>query len=416
MKIEKALHMLHITALRPFQEVLLEQLLEGKDVICLAPTSAGKSLVFQVFALIMEGLVVIVEPHLALEIDQVHSMQARKIPAASINSLMSTKEKKRVLEQIQERTLRLLYITPEMLKNKQIAKALTTSGLVGLMVDEAHCIVKQGPGFREEYLEIGDFVKKLPDRPVVGAFTATATAATEEMIVKKLCLDNPFRYAAGVTRDNIKLEVIEVGNSLGGVKDAAVIEQRKREIIVKRLKKLKEGRVIVYSNTVARVEALYTYLKKKGFHVGYYHGKCEEKPRRLREFIDGRVQIMVATNAFGLGVNIPDIRLVIHHAPLIGLDDYVQEAGRAGRDGQPAEALLLWHEYDFTINERLITKAKGDLTGKELKARQDSLKALRAYAEEETACRWKTIRDFFGEEPGKRCKKLCDCCVRRKNR
>lgn len=413
MTLENFKELMHIDALRPFQNELLHAMEDGRDIMCLAPTSAGKSLVFQAFAMIREGLVVVIEPHLALELDQVRGLVKKGIPAAYVNSLLAAKERNAVLSQLDAGELRLLFVTPEMLQNKDIKRTILKCDIIGIMVDEAHCIAKQGPGFREDYLRIASFVQKLPRRPVVGAFTATATAATEETICEKLELQNPYRYAAGVTRKNIRLSAIEVGQGLGGRKDETVIEQRKREMIVKRLKKLKKGKAIIYTNTIARVEALQKYLKKEGFSVEFFHGKCADKERRLQDFAEGRVQIMVATNAFGLGVNIPDIRLIIHHAPLMGLDDYVQEAGRAGRDGKPAKALLLWHSYDFQINRSLIEKARMNLTGWERKQRLEALEALRAYAEDASSCRWRLIREFFGEDPGKRCKKQCDNCKNR---
>lgn len=160
------------------------------------------------------------------------------------------------------------------------------------------------------------------------------------------------------------------------------------------------------------MEKLNEYLNKKGYASDFYHGKCEDKEEKLKRFTSGKTKIMVATSAFGLGVNIPHIRLVIHHAPLFGLDDYLQEAGRAGRDGKPAKTILLWHSYDFTINKHLITKPKEALTGRELKERLEALSALRAYAEDKSSCRWRLIRSFFGEEEGKRCKHNCDNCKR----
>ena len=208
----------------------------------------------------------------------------------------------------------------------------------------------------------------------------------------------------------VELEIDGNGKSR---KDAEVIEQRKREEILTLLRKCKTGRVVIYSNTVKRVEKLYKFLKKSGFSVACYHGKRKNKMEILQDFQNGKQRIMVCTNAFGLGVNIPDIRLVIHHAPLIGLDDYTQEVGRAGRDGKKSKAVLLWHSYDFTICERLIRKNALDLTGKELKQRLAALHALQAYAQTEDRCRWQMIREFFGEQPGKRCKKRCDYCKRK---
>ncbi len=410
MELQSALRKLGIQAMRPFQSDLLEKLQNGQDIICLAPTSAGKSLVFQTFALTSEKLVIVIEPHLALELDQVAKLQKHGIPVACINGLMPVSERKIAIDKIKSKELRLLYLTPEMLQNKDLKQIFRNMDIAGIMVDEAHAISKQGAGFREDYLKIGSFIDALPNRPIVGALTATATRATEKDITEKLHLQCPYRHCAGVTRDNIELSVTEIGNGLGGRKDADIIEQRKREKICRCLNKQRDGRIVIYCNTISRVENLYEYLQDKGYSVEFYHGKCDRKPDRLRAFAQGDVKIMVATNAFGLGVDIPDIRLIIHHSPLMGLDDYVQEVGRAGRDGKKSKALLLWHEYDFTINERLIREAQMKLTGRELKNRLDALKALHTYAKNEQDCRWQLIRDFFSEDKGKRCKKRCDNC------
>ena len=406
---EKICTALHIDSLRPFQQQALDALTEGRDALVLMPTSAGKSVIYQGLAVETEKLVLVVEPHLALELDQVAGLQGKGIAAACLNSLQSAKEQQQALTDVEQDKLRLLYLTPEMLQNANVQQTLLAADIAGVMVDEAHCLYKQGPGFRKAYLKIADFVGKLPHRPPVGAFTATATQTTGQYIVGHLGMDDPVVIRGPVTRNNITLRVLPISEELGGIKDADLIEQHKRKIIREWLKHI-DGRVIVYSNTIERVESLCGYLRKKGFAADYYHGKCEDKSKRLRRFREGKTRIMVATNAFGLGVNIPDIRLVIHHAPLIGLDDYLQEVGRAGRDGKEAEALLLWHPYDFTLNRGLVRKNQLGLTGKELRDRLDALDALEQYAKNTHACRWRLIRKFFGEEKGKRCQKRCDNC------
>lgn len=415
MEKKNALTLLQIQVLRPAQNEILNVLTAGRDAVCILPTGGGKSAIFQLLALTLERLVVVIEPHLALEIDQVRQLRKWDISAAFINSTQSPEERRRALEKIRDGSLRLLYLTPEMLQNQIVANELKHATIGGLMLDEAHCIVKQGPGFREDYLRIPDFVRKLHTRPVVGAFTATATPATEAQIIDKLKMQSPFVYRGSVTRANVRLSVIEIGRDLGGRKDAAVIEQRKREEIRHLLKKQmkKSGKVIIYCNTVKRVKQLAKHLKKKGFPVDSFYGACEKKAERLQRFASGDVRVMVATNAFGLGVNIPDIRLVIHHSPSIGLDEYVQEAGRAGRDGESAKAVLLWHPYDFTINRNLIEKSRMELTGKERKERLDALDALEAYARDRNRCRWRMIRKFFGEKKGTRCDDLCDNCMQK---
>ena len=245
---------------------------------------------------------------------------------------------------------------------------------------------------------------------MIAAFTATATPSTVEQIISHLAMNDPQVLRQSVARDNLQLSAIEIGKGLGGRKDDKVIEQRKREEIYCQLKKHPKRKVVVYCNTVKRVKKLTKFLRKKGLGVESFYGACSDKAGRLKRFADGEVKVMVATNAFGLGVNIPDIRLVIHHSPSIGLDEYIQEAGRAGRDGRQAKAVLLWHPYDFTINRGLIEKAKLQLTGKQRKERLAALDALQAYAQDEEHCRWRMVRKFFGEPKGDRCYDQCDNC------
>lgn len=410
MELEKALEKLGIDKPKKFQRDLLDRLLKGQDVVCIVPTGSGKSLVFQLLALLLDMLVVVIEPHLALELDQVKRLREHDIPAAYINSLLSEAERKTVLEQVRNGSLRLLYLTPEMLQNKAVRSSLRANHPCAIMIDEAHCVVKQGSGFREDYLRIHEVIKAMRPRPVVGAFTATATPRTEEEIIYRLNLRDPYVCRKSITRDNITLSAIEIGHGLGGKKDADIIEQRKRERICKLLDKMDEGRAIIYCNTVNKAKKLRKYLKKQGYDVGLYHGKCKNKQERLNAFWTGEVDIMVCTNAFGLGVDIPDIRLVIHHSPLMGLDDYVQEVGRAGRDGKKSKAVLLWHLHDFTINRSLLNKKHLALTGQEYKDQLDAIEALENYAKEQQQCRWRQLRRFFGEEKGTRCKNKCDVC------
>ena len=231
MEKKHALKLLQIQVLRPAQDEILNALTAGRDAVCILPTGGGKSAIFQLLALTLERLVVVIEPHLALEIDQVRQLRKWSISAAFINSTQSPEERRRELEKIRDGSLRLLYLTPEMLQNKAVTGVLKQASIGGIMIDEAHCVIKQGAGFREDYLRIPDFIRKLHVRPVVGAFTATATPATEAQIINKLKMQSPFVYRGSVTRANIRLSVIEIGHDLGGRKDAAVIEQRKREEI-----------------------------------------------------------------------------------------------------------------------------------------------------------------------------------------
>ena len=289
MQLETALHMLGIEGLRPFQKEALNTLLTGRSLLTLMPTSAGKSLIFTSFAMVQERLTIVIEPHLALELDQVRQLHDKGVAAACLNSLQSSAERKSVLAQIEQGELLLLFVTPEMLQNRKVQTALRQADPAGIMIDEAHCVCKQGPGFREDYLRIRDFVQSLPTPPVVGAFTATATPTTERYILEKLGIEDAHVIRGGVTRDNIELRVIEVGHGLGGRKASDLIELRKREIICKKLRQHKGERIIIYTNTIDRVEKLCLYLRKQGFKAEFYHGKCEDKPVRLESFASGKV-------------------------------------------------------------------------------------------------------------------------------
>ena len=184
MTIETALHELNISALRPFQERALTTLLDGRNLLTLMPTSSGKSLIFTSFAMVQERLTIVIEPHLALELDQVRQLQGKGVAAACLNSLQSSTERKTILARIEQGELLLLFVTPEMLQNRKVQVALRKADLAGVMIDEAHCVCKQGPGFREDYLRIREFVQSLSNPPVVGAFTATATPSTEQYILE----------------------------------------------------------------------------------------------------------------------------------------------------------------------------------------------------------------------------------------
>ena len=252
MTIETALHELNISALRPFQERALTTLLDGRNLLTLMPTSSGKSLIFTSFAMVQERLTIVIEPHLALELDQVRQLQDNGVAAACLNSLQSSTERKTVLARIEQGELLLLFVTPEMLQNRKVQVALRKADLAGVMIDEAHCVCKQGSGFREDYLRIREFIQSLSTPPVVGAFTATSTPTTERYILEKLSIEGATVIRGSVTRDNIELRVIEVGHSLGGRKASDLIELRKREIICNRLRKHKGDRVIIYTNTINR--------------------------------------------------------------------------------------------------------------------------------------------------------------------
>ena len=377
------------------------------------PTGSGKSLIFWVAGLLLGSLTIVVEPLIALELDQVRKLQERGVAVRALHSGLKTVKRQEILKLIQTGELSFLYVSAEQLQNSEIAAVLRRAKISFVAIDEAHTITKYGHGFREEYLQIGQFIQSLPKRPVVGAFTATATPAVQVEIAESLKLHDPYLSIGAIYRENLQLAVCEVGPDLKWPTDKAVIEQTKREYIIKLMQKQKNGKTIIYCNTVKKAKKLHKYLKKQGIKSEKYHGRkmtFKKKKKALLNFMEGKAQVMVATSAFGLGVDIPDVRLVIHHSPPMGLDDYLQEAGRAGRDGKKALCVLLWHAADFRTNEGLILKQKNRMTGAAVKQKKDSLKALRAYAEEKKKCRWKLLSEFLGEKEIKKCKKSCDHC------
>ena len=396
----KALEVQGFKALREPQEAMLNCLLAGEDAVCIMGTGSGKSAIFTTFALMQEQLVIVIEPHLASPIKPFSLADA-----AAINSTTDGKERRTILGQVVDGTLRLLYLTPEMAQNKAVKTALRKTQVAAVAVDEAHCVVKQGPGFREEYLTLPKLVSSLKPRPVIAAFTATATPSTVEQIISHLAMNDPQVLRQSVARDNLQLSAIEIGKGLGGRKDARVIEQRKREEIYCRLKKHPKRKVVVYCNTVKRVKKLTKFLRKKGLGVESFYGACSDKAGRLKRFADGEVKVMVATNAFGLGVNIPDIRRVIHHSPSIGLDEYIQEAGRAGRDGKKSRCVLFYTKSDFDRNKRTLSQSGGR---KAVARRLKRLNALHSLVDSRK-CLWRVIEKYFGEKSQKKCRKCCRC-------
>lgn len=407
---------LGIGEFKPGQQEAIERLIMGEDILAVFPTGFGKSAIYETAGLTRGGTTLVIEPLIALELDQVAKLQEKGVKALCLHSGLKAKERAAVLESLATGEIEILYLSAEQLQNKEILSVLHQVDISLVAVDEAHVITKYGHGFREAYLEIGDFIRSLKSCPPIGAFTATATPEMKGEIKKSLGLRHPTEFIGGVTRKNLELRVCEVGSDLKSPSEKAVIELRKRELILKELEEVDKGRVIIYCNTVNKVKKLHHFLRNKGIRAGKYHGRgmsFQKKRKALKKFVKGKLDVMVATSAFGLGVDIPDVRLVIHHSPPVGLDDYVQEAGRAGRDGKKSACLLLWHNSDFHINRGLIQKTKNSISGAALKQKMASLDALGAYAREDRTCRWQQIRSFFGEDEGKRCKKRCDNCRNR---
>lgn len=329
---------------RPGQREAIETILAGRDLLAVMPTGAGKSLCFQAPAVAHPGLTLVVSPLIALMKDQVDGLRMRGIRAGYLASGQSTEERREMLRAIDRGELDLLYVSPERLRDQSFVQRLARSGVWLVAVDEAHCISTWGSDFRPDYLRIPESIGRLPGRPVIAAFTATATRQVREDIIERLRLDDPGRVLAGFDRPNLRFEVEFCAN------------QRSRLDKLARRVQQYDGTGIVYCGTRKATEEQADYLRDHGRRALPYHAglSSEERSRAQDAFMSGEIEVICATNAFGLGIDKPDVRFVIHTTLPPSPDAYYQEAGRAGRDGLPSDALVLYTSSDRGLQEWLI--------------------------------------------------------------
>ncbi|TFY96255.1 RecQ family ATP-dependent DNA helicase [Ramlibacter rhizophilus] len=329
-----------IERLRPGQRLVIERVLDGRSTLAVMPTGAGKSLCYQVPALLMEGRTVVVSPLIALMKDQCEHLQAVGIPSVQLNSALDSEEARSALAAAQDGSARVVMLTPERLAEPGFAESLAAHPTDLLVVDEAHCISEWGHDFRPAFLDIGPAIRRL-GKPVVLALTATATDAVAQDIARQLGIAPEDRIHTGSYRPNLALKVESVG--------------RERDKLARTLELVaaNTGSGLVYTATVKAAEAVYEALAGAGERVGLYHGKLGAAQRREAQdaFMAGEHRVMVATNAFGLGIDKPDIRFVLHYQLPSGLEAYYQEAGRAGRDGQAALCSLLFLRSDRAVQQ-----------------------------------------------------------------
>ena len=383
------------TSFRPAQEAPVESLLKNEDVVAIMPTGAGKSICFQIPALCKSGLTVVFSPLISLMKDQVDGLVDQNIPAALINSTLTQTEFNKTMYDVRSGNIKLLYIAPERLGSNFFCNVLRSMPISQVIVDEAHCISQWGHDFRPSYRLIGDWLASLPKRPVVGAFTATATKAVENDIKTLLGLDHANVYVTGFDRPNLSFSVVRT--------------PKRMDYVVDYVRRHSHENGIIYCSTRKDVERVYDNLTRAGIQTGYYHAGLSDEMRKdmQNKYAFDQLQVMVATNAFGMGIDKSNVRYVLHYQMPRNIESYYQEAGRAGRDGAPAECILLYSGQDVRVHKYLIEQGHLEPQREQVELRK--LQSMIDYCFCSTCLR-KYMLAYFGEiVPWLECSNCSSC-------
>lgn len=380
---------------RPGQKEIIQKVIDQENVLGIMPTGSGKSICYQLPSLLVDGLTVVVSPLISLMKDQVDAANQLGIPATFINSSLDGYETARRFQEIDRQQYRLLYIAPERFIMPDFIQAMNRWNVCMIAIDEAHCISQWGHDFRPSYLQMAKQLNQLPNRPVIVALTATATIQVAADIKRLLKIPDGNHIQTGFGRENLRFQVVK--------------DQKKEQYLVEYLKINKNQSGIIYAATRKEVDRIYHLLKKFGFSIGRYHGGLKENERTAMQeaFLYDRLQLIVATNAFGMGINKSNVRFVIHYQIPGSLEAYYQEAGRAGRDGLSSEAILLFAPQDTQVQKFFIQQSQREEEQKQKE--YEKLKAMTEYAYIES-CLQQYILNYFGEtsSPCNRCGNCLD--------